>query len=95
MNKYGYWLESDTTEYVGEPMPWDEVIGYAQRVGERGNQAAPDAPKLIQILDVQDQTASAKLTAWWGTDYLLLARHDGRWMVRMVLWQGPLKDGTQ
>ena len=41
------------------------------------------------IFDVQDQTASAKLTAWWGTDYLLLARYDGRWMIREVLWQTP------
>ena len=34
-------------------------------------------------------TASAKLTAWWGTDYLLLARYEGRWMIRQVLWQTP------
>jgi hypothetical protein len=43
----------------------------------------------VEIYDVQDQTASAKLTAWWGTDYLLLARIDGRWMIRQVLWQSP------
>jgi hypothetical protein len=36
-----------------------------------------------------DQTASAKLTAQWGIDYLLLARYDGRWMITHVLWQGP------
>jgi len=45
--------------------------------------------KEIALLDVQDQTARTKLTAWWGTDYLLLARHDGRWMITHVLWQSP------
>jgi hypothetical protein len=33
------------------------------------------------LFDVQDQTASAKLTAWWGTDYLLLAKDHGRWII--------------
>lgn len=41
------------------------------------------------MYDVQDQTASAKLTAWWGTDYLLLAKEKGRWMIIAVLWQSP------
>ena len=48
-----------------------------------------NAPKDIAIYDVQDQTASAKLTAWWGTDYLLLAKENGRWMITHVLWQSP------
>ncbi|MBC7790917.1 MAG: nuclear transport factor 2 family protein, partial [Anaerolineae bacterium] len=39
--------------------------------------------------DVLDQTASAKLTAWWGTDYLLLGKYDGKWMISHVLWQSP------
>jgi hypothetical protein len=38
---------------------------------------------------VLDQTASAKLTASWGIDYLLLAKYDGRWMITHVLWQTP------
>ena len=47
------------------------------------------APKTIEIFEVLDQTASAKLTARWGIDYLLLARYDGRWMISHVLWQSP------
>jgi len=31
--------------------------------------------------------AAAKVTAWWGTDYLLLGKFDGRWMIRDVLWK--------
>lgn len=39
--------------------------------------------------EVQDQTASAKVRAWWGTDYLLLGKYDGQWKILHVIWQGP------
>jgi hypothetical protein len=55
------------------------------RAGEERTPA--NAPKDIVLLDVQDQTAAAKLTAYWGTDYFLLAKYDGRWMIRHVMWQ--------
>jgi hypothetical protein len=48
-------------------------------------------PKKIEVFDVQDQTASAKLTAWWGTDYILLARQNNKWMITHVLWQSAPK----
>jgi hypothetical protein len=89
VHKYGYWIPKDSTRYAGEQMPWPEFLAFARRIRERGNRAPATAPKDIVIFDVQDQTASAKLTAWWGTDYLLLAKYDGRWMIREVLWQTP------
>lgn len=55
--------------------------------GGRGRDAAGEARNHAH--EQQNQTASAKLTAWWGTDYLLLAKYDGRWMIRQVLWQSP------
>ncbi len=89
--KYGFWLPRDSTRYVGEQMPWPEFLSYANGVKKNNRQAKADAPKEIALLDVLDQTASAKLTAWWGTDYLLLGRFDGRWMITHVLWQSPPK----
>jgi hypothetical protein len=38
-------------------------------------------------LDVRDQTAVVRVVAWWGQDYLQMAKHDGRWMIVHVLWQ--------
>ncbi len=88
--KYGFWRHRDSTTYHGEQMTWPEFHAYANRVKARGGRGAPpNAPKVVQIFDVQDQTASAKLTAWWGTDYLLLGKYDGRWMISHVLWQSP------
>jgi hypothetical protein len=89
VSKYGFWLPRDSTRYVGEKMPWPEFLSYANGVKKNNRQAKPDAPKDIALLDVMDQTASAKLTAWWGTDYLLLGKFDGRWMITHVLWQSP------
>ncbi|MGZ8539551.1 MAG: nuclear transport factor 2 family protein [Chitinophagaceae bacterium] len=88
--KYGYYIPKAKTIYEGEPMSFKEMIDYAVGVNKRG--ASPNVekfPKKIEVFDVQDQTASAKLTAWWGTDYILLAKLDGRWMITHVLWQSP------
>ena len=89
VQKYGYWVPRDSTRYSGEAMPWPDFLAYARRIRAGGKPAPATAPKDIVVYDVQDQTASAKLTAWWGTDYLLLARYGDHWMVRMVLWQSP------
>jgi len=80
--KYGYWRARGATDYVGEPMTYAQITRKGRPLGR------PGAPKAIVLLDVQDQTAAAKLTAWWGTDYLLLAREQGRWVIRAVIWQG-------
>jgi hypothetical protein len=85
--KYGFWLPCDSTRYQGEQMPWAEFLSYTRGMRARGATTPATAPKGIQLLDVQDMTAAAKLTATWGTDYLLLGKYDGRWMVSSVLWQ--------
>jgi hypothetical protein len=89
VTKYGYYVPRDSTRYLGEAMPFAEFLAYARGIKARGRPAPADAPKRVEVFDVQNQTASAKLTAWWGTDYLLLAKYDGRWMIRQVLWQSP------
>jgi hypothetical protein len=89
VSKYGFWMPKDSTRYTGEAMPFSEFLSYARGMKARNRRAPETAPREITLLDVQDQTANAKLRAWWGTDYLLLARFDGRWMITHVLWQSP------
>ena len=43
--------------------------------------------KQVAVLDVLDQTASAKVVAMWGIDYMHLAKYDGRWQIINILWQ--------
>ena len=89
VRKYGYWRPRPDTASAGEAMPFAAFLTYAAGIRAGRNRTPAAAPKEITIYDVQDQTASAKLTAWWGTDYLLLAKEHGRWMIIAVLWQSP------
>jgi Putative lumazine-binding len=88
--KKGFWKGKDKSEYA-----YDGIMTFAQLVDLAGKWNAKgwlpkDAIKKIEIFDVQDQTASGKLTAHWGTDYFQLAKFDGKWMIVNILWQGPL-----
>ena len=85
--KFGYSIPRDSTAYRGSRMTWQQFHNYANRVKSQNQQAPKTAKKEIVVFDVLDQTASAKLTASWGVDYLLLARQDGQWKVTHVLWQ--------
>lgn len=90
--KFGYMKKRDTQEYasVGQ-MTYEEALSYARGVKEKQRFPKADAPRGIEIYDVDDSIAAAKVTAWWGFDYLLLAKVDDKWMIQQVLWQGPLK----
>jgi len=85
--KYGYYRKKDETKYAGEPMSYQEMLNYAISVKKRNDPNAGKQAKKVEVLDCLDQTASAKLHAWWGTDYILLAKMNGKWMITHVLWQ--------
>jgi hypothetical protein len=89
LTKKGYWRKSAAEPFGPEQtMTWQQLYDLAGKWNSKGNLPA-NAPKVIEIFDVQDQTASAKLTAQWGTDYFQLAKYDGKWMIVNVLWQSP------
>lgn len=89
--KRGYWIPRDSTAYSNEPMTYAELIGVAKTWNPNRRRNPDTMPQEIQILDLLNQTASAKLVAQWGVDYFHLARYDGRWMIVNILWQTPPK----
>lgn len=92
VQKYGYSRSKDSTIFNGSAMSWQQMNDYVGRVKARNDSAtANKQPRKVEVLDVQDQTAAAKCYAWWGTDYLLLAKQNGKWMITHVLWQSPPK----
>lgn len=92
VQKYGYSRPKDSTRYTGMAMSWQQMNGFVSRVKARNDSASANKqPRKVEVLDVQDQTAAAKCYAWWGTDYLLLAKQNGKWMITHVLWQSPMK----
>ena len=93
VRKWGYSREQNGT-FRGMAMAYPSgFMRFAESVRAGRTKTPPNAPKDITIFDVADQTASAKLTAYWGIDYLLLAKENGRWMITHVLWQSPPKKG--
>jgi hypothetical protein len=87
VTKYGFFRSSAEGEFEGTAMPFSDMIGFVNRVRDSGRTRPATDPKEVEILDVQSQTAVAKVTAYWGTDYLHLAKYDGRWMILHVIWQ--------
>jgi len=83
--KFGFY--KDGGAYERTPMSFEEMIGFANRVRDSGRFPPESAPKRVELLDVLDQTAVAKVYAWWGSDYLSMAKYDGEWKIVQVLWQ--------
>ena len=84
--KRGFYVKRGETDYTQAPMTFTELVELSKRY--YANAKPPqNAPKEIVIFDVLDKTASAKLTATWGVDYMHLAKYEGKWMIVNVLWQ--------
>jgi len=85
--KRGYYVTRGQTGYTSSPMNYRQLIETAKTWNKAGRINPDQARKEIEILDILDQTASVKLVAEWGIDYLHLAKYDGKWMIVNVLWQ--------
>jgi hypothetical protein len=89
--KYGYYLPKGDSTYHGTGMSYAEMLDFVRNVKASGRTPPASAPRQVMPLEVMDQIAAAKVVAWWGTDYLHLAKIDGRWMITQVIWQSPPK----
>ena len=81
--KFGYAIPKGKSEYQRFPDSFQEMMSSIIKYGKYPKQT----PAVIEVFDLLDQTASAKVTAGWGIDYVLLARQNGKWMITHVLWQ--------
>lgn len=86
--KRGYWIPRNASTYSNEPMTFAELVETA-RTWNSAKKDTSTWPKEVRVLDLLNQTASAKVTARWGIDYLHLAKYDGKWMIVNILWQSP------
>jgi hypothetical protein len=91
--KRGFYKKDATTPYAESPMTFDQLVALAGNWNKDGKRDT--SIKEVTVLDVLDQTASAKLTATWGIDYMLLGKYDGTWKIVQILWQShPPKTST-
>lgn len=90
--KFGFRLNEETKlyEHAGI-LTYKSAQDLAKKIGDSGGRDNPEAPKEIEILDIQGPIASVKITAIWGYDYVLLAKKNDQWKIEQVLWVGPLE----
>jgi hypothetical protein len=84
--KRGFFVKKGEAAYTSTPMTFQQLVELAKTYNKNGR-VPKDAQKEVVIYDVLDQTASAKLTAVWGIDYMHLAKYNGKWMIVNILWQ--------
>lgn len=90
LTKRGYYLKKGENTYSEATMTYQQLYDLAGKWNEK-HWVPKDAPKEVIVFDVSDQTASAKVVAQWGIDYLHLAKYNGKWQIVNVLWQSPPK----
>lgn len=91
LNKFGFWKNKDGNYDQQDYMSFENALAYAKNVKEKKQFVKPDAPKVVEVLDIGNSIAAAKVTAWWGIDYILLSKQGDKWMIEQVIWEGPLE----
>lgn len=90
LQKRGFWRESPTLPWGPQStMTYDQLINLTKTWNAKKDRDT--TIKKVDVYEVLDQTASAKVTAMWGIDYLHLAKYDGRWKIINILWQAHPK----
>lgn len=84
--KGGFFQKEGEAGYSFTSMTYAQMVELSKNYNKDGRMPQ-DAPKEIIIFDVLDQIASVKLVAWWGIDYMHLAKYNGKWKIVNVLWQ--------
>jgi hypothetical protein len=92
LNKFGYRKnkESGQYEYYAH-MNYDKAMEFVQKMKDEGTTRDETKIRTVKVLDIGNHIASAKVTAIWGIDYILLSKDDDKWMIEQVIWEGPLE----
>ena len=81
-----YWKGIDSTYSDMRTMSYAQMVQFAKD-WNKTNWLPATAVKKVDVLDVQDKTATSKITVYWGTEYLQLALIDKNWKIINIVWQ--------
>jgi broad specificity phosphatase PhoE len=88
--KFGFLKNKETGTYeYYEHMNYDQAIAFVEKMKAEGRSRDEQTIRKAEILDIGNHIASAKITAVWGMDYVLLSKDGGQWMIEEVIWEGP------
>lgn len=86
LTKRGFWRDTATAPWGPQlTMTYEQLVALTKKWNADKKQDT--SIKRVDVYEVLDQTASAKVTAQWGIDYLHLAKYDGRWKIINIVWQ--------
>ena len=89
LSKRGYFRKQGEKTFSNALMSYQQLHDLAGTWNKDGKRPLATAPREVVIYEVLNQTASAKITALWGIDYMHLAKYDGTWKIVNILWQEP------
>lgn len=86
LTKRGFWRDAPAQPWGPQTtMSYDQLVSLTKTWNAKKDRDT--TIKRVDVYEVLDQTASAKVTAMWGIDYMHLAKYDGRWKIINILWQ--------
>ena len=86
LTKRGFWRDAAAPAYGQQlTMTFDQLVNLTRNWNKDGKQDI--SVKAVEVGDVMDQTATAKVTAAWGVDHMHLAKYNGHWRIINILWQ--------
>jgi hypothetical protein len=93
--KYGYYWKGSTESFSDMTrITRDQMVQIARDWNK--NQWVPaDPPKDVNLLDIQENIAVVKLTAYWGVEYLHITKADSAWKIIQILSQNWSKKFPQ
>lgn len=92
LRKVGWWYDSKKNAYSGAlEMPFNALIDLGKKWNVKGDRANEKSPRKVEILEVSDKIAVAKVTAVWGIDYLNMVNTDDGWKIINIVWQSKPK----
>jgi hypothetical protein len=86
LSKRGVYYSAEDRKWVETKMPFERLKAIAVSF----NKAKKDSSKWtkeITVFEVMNHTASVKVVADWGMDYLQLVKQQGQWKIVNIVWQ--------
>jgi len=73
-------------------MNYEDAMAFVQNIKDEGRTRDENKIRKVEVLDIGNHIAVAKVTAVWGIDYMTLSKDDDKWRIEQVIWEGPLDE---
>lgn len=92
VRKVGWWYSDKKKSYSKNlEMPFNALIKLAKTWNVKGDRANEKSIREVNVLEVSDKIAVAKVTAVWGIDYLNMVKTKEGWKSINIIWQSKPK----